>query len=184
MTLSALSGSAVGGTVLGVAYVFGMTFPLFVLALAWDRLQLSERRRLTAKPVHLRLAGRTVVTNTVNVGVAIGFAVMGGFVIYLANTGRMTGGPGPQVAVGRLLARVFGRIESWLAPVPEPVLGVALVALAAVFVIATLAGRPGHSSAEEPAGGQEEAAAADDETSVPLPACHTTARHEPTGADR
>ena len=29
MTLSALSGSAVGGVVLGLAYVFGMTFPLF-----------------------------------------------------------------------------------------------------------------------------------------------------------
>jgi cytochrome c biogenesis protein CcdA len=32
MTLSALSGSVVGGTALGLAYVFGMTFPLFVMA--------------------------------------------------------------------------------------------------------------------------------------------------------
>src|SRR6266545_1590025 len=37
MTLSALSGSAVGGTVLGLAYVLGMTFPLFLMALAYDR---------------------------------------------------------------------------------------------------------------------------------------------------
>ena len=35
MTLSALSGSAIGGLVLGVAYVFGMTFPLFVMALGF-----------------------------------------------------------------------------------------------------------------------------------------------------
>src|SRR5450759_4944792 len=44
MTLSALSGSAIGGLTLGLAYVFGMVFPLFVMALVWDRFRLGERR--------------------------------------------------------------------------------------------------------------------------------------------
>ena len=43
MTLSALSGSAVGGVTLGLAYTFGMVFPLFVMALLWDRFRLGER---------------------------------------------------------------------------------------------------------------------------------------------
>lgn len=141
MTLSALSGSPVGGVLLGLAYVFGMTFPLFVMALVWDRFRLGERRWMRAKPVQLRVAGRTLVTNTLNVAVAVGFAVMGGFVIYLANTGEMTGGPGFQVAIGRLLTRVFGRIEAWTAGVPEPVLGLVVLGLAAVFVVATLRDR-------------------------------------------
>jgi len=93
MTLSALSGSAIGGITLGLAYVLGMTFPLFAMALLWDRLRLGERRWMKAKTVRIRIAGRTLVTNTINIAVAIGFAVMGGFVIYLANTGRMTSGP-------------------------------------------------------------------------------------------
>jgi cytochrome c-type biogenesis protein len=158
MTLSALSGNPVGGVALGLAYVAGMTFPLFVMALLWDKARLGERRLLQARPVRLRLAGRTLITNTLNVAVAVGFTVMGGFILYLANAGEMTGGPGFQVAIGKALARIFRRIEVWTAPVPEPVLGLALIALAAVFVVATLIDRhrPGPSA----------------EPSSDAPACH------------
>jgi cytochrome c-type biogenesis protein len=141
MTLSALSGSSVGGLLLGLAYTFGMVFPLFVMALLWDRFRLGERRFLQARPVRLRIAGRTLVTNSINVAVAAGFTVMGGFVIYLANTGQMTGGPGFQVAIGRGLSRLFGRIETWTAPVPEPLLGLAVFGVAGIFVYATLRDR-------------------------------------------
>jgi cytochrome c biogenesis protein CcdA len=145
MTLSALSGNAVGGLVLGLAFVFGMVFPLFVMALLWDRFSLGERRFLQAKPVTLRLPrGREIHTNTVNVIVAIAFAVMGGFILYLADTGAMTTGPGFQVAIGEWLATLFGQIEVWTAGVPEPLLGAALLAIAGVFVWATL--RPRHRS--------------------------------------
>jgi cytochrome c-type biogenesis protein len=138
MTLSALASSPVGAVTLGLAYVFGMTFPLFVMALVWDRFDLGERRWLRAKAIRIRVAGRTLVTNTVNLAVAIAFALMGGFVIYLANTGTMTGGPGFQVAIGRLLTRIFANIETWTAHVPEAVLGLAVLAIAGVFVAATL----------------------------------------------
>jgi cytochrome c-type biogenesis protein len=141
MTLSALTGSAAGGLVLGLAYTFGMVFPLFVTALLWDRVHFGERRFLQARPVHLRLAGRTLVTNTINLAVAIGFAAMGGFVIYLANTGRMTSGPGFQVAIGTGPSRVLQRVETWADPVPEPLLGLAVLALALAFVRATLRDR-------------------------------------------
>lgn len=139
MTLSALSGTAFGGLVLGLAYVFGMVFPLLVMALLWDRFRLGERRFLQARPVTLHLPrGRTLRTNTINVAVAAAFAIMGGFVLYLADTGTMTTGPGFQVAIGTGLAVAFTQIEAWLAPVPEALLGLGLVVLAGVFVIATL----------------------------------------------
>ena len=141
MTLSALSGSPVGGSLLGLAYVFGMTFPLFVMALLWDRFRLGERRWLRARPAALRLFGRTLHTNTVNIAVAAAFTLMGAFVIYLGSAGRMTGGPGFQVAIGRFLDRVFGRVLAWTSSVPEPLLGMAVLALAAVFVVATLRNR-------------------------------------------
>ena len=145
MTLSALSGSPLGGVTLGLAYTFGMVFPLFAMALLWDRYRLGERRWLRARPIRLRLAGRVLATNTVNLAVAAGFAAMGGFVLYLANTAQMTSGPGVQVAIGKGLGRAFTRIEAWTDPVPEPVLGLVVLAMASVFVIATLRsrGRPG-----------------------------------------
>lgn len=150
MTLSALSGTPAGGAVLGLAYVFGMVFPLFLMALAWDKLRLAERRFGRARLVRLHLAGRTVVTNTVNVAVAAGFAAMAGFVFYLAGAGRMTGGPGFQVAIGRALARLFRRIEIWTTPVPQWLLGLALLALAGVFATVALRGRrPGTEAVQE-----------------------------------
>ena len=152
MTLSALSGSTLGATALGLAYVFGMVFPLFVMALLWDRLRLGDRKLIKARPVSLRLPGRTVVTNTVNIAVAVVFAVMGGFIIYLAQTEKMTGGPGFQAGFGRFLGRVFARIEDWVSPIPEPILGLALLALAAVFVVATLTDRRRRPGRLDPAG--------------------------------
>jgi cytochrome c biogenesis protein CcdA len=141
MTLSALSGSPVGGSLLGLAFVLGMTFPLFAMALAWDRLRLRDRSWIKARPLRLRLAGRTLLTNTVNIAVAVAFALMGGFVIYLAGASKMTSGPGFQVAIGRWLSRQFEQLQQWLSPVPEPVLGLAVLAIAGVFVYATLTDR-------------------------------------------
>jgi len=164
MTLSALSGSPAGGTLLGLAFVLGMTFPLFVMALAWDRLRLRDKPWLRARPVRLRLAGHTVHTNTVNIAVAAGFAVMGTYVIYLAGAQQMTTGPGFQAAIGRWLSRQFEQVQQWLAPIPEPILGLAVLAVAAVFVWATLTGRRGH---EPPS------------TQPPAEATEATGHHDP-----
>ncbi len=57
MTLSVLSGSPAGGALLGLAYVFGMMFPLLVMALAWDRLRLGERGFLRARTVRISRSG-------------------------------------------------------------------------------------------------------------------------------
>jgi hypothetical protein len=61
----------------------------------------------------------------------------------------MTGGPGFQIAIGEFLTRVFGRIETWTSSVPEPVLGLAVLTLAAVFVVAMLRGRRSPEPAAE-----------------------------------
>ena len=163
MTLSALSGSAAGGLVLGLAFTFGMVFPLFSMALLWDRFRLGERRFLTARPVRVRLGTRTLATNTVNLAVAVAFAVMGLFVIYLAGSGQMTSGPGFQVAFGRRLAAVFAWVATATAPIPEAFLGLIVLALAAVFIYATLRGRPRR--------GQPPSSAADRESGAARP-CH------------
>ena len=96
MTLSALSGSPVGGVLLGLAYEFGMTVPLFVMALVWDRFGLGSRTWLRARPLRLHLGRWTIATNTVDAAVAAIFAVMGGFVIYLAGAEKMASGRGSR----------------------------------------------------------------------------------------
>jgi cytochrome c-type biogenesis protein len=146
MTLSALAGSPIGGVALGLAYVFGMVFPLFVMALVWDVTGLRTKP-LVAKPIRLRLGRWSLATNTINLAVAIGFTVMGSFIIYLANTGTMSGGTEIQIATGRALATWFAQIETWLKPVPEPVLGLGLLLVAGIFIWGTLVGRRKHPRA-------------------------------------
>jgi cytochrome c biogenesis protein CcdA len=141
MTLSVLSGSPAGGVALGIAYVFGMVFPLFVMGLVWDKAKLGEKRFWRAKPLRFRVAGRLVATNTVNVAVAVGFVVMGVFVIALAGSPQMTGGTAAQDWASKTLTGVFGSIQTALSPVPEPVQGLGILAVAGVFVWATLSDR-------------------------------------------
>lgn len=150
MTLSALSGSPIGAALLGVAYVFGMTFPLFVIALLWDRFRLNERRVLPSRSISFRFVGRKWVTSWVNVLVAISFLAMGVLVIILGATGKMSGGPAFEVAFGRALSRFFATIDRWIAPIPELILGLGLLGLAGVFVWATLADRKRPLIAKEP----------------------------------
>ena len=169
MTLSALSKSLVGSTILGLAYVFGMSFPLFLIALFWDRFNLGEKRFLQAKPVNLMIAGKKIATNTINLAAAVAFWVMGVIVLILAANGNTTATPGFQRSIGRWLTSFLLRVETWLKPIPEPVLVVALLAVAAFFVRVGLRDR-----------GQPALPLTDAERSC----CHDSeehARHAPSG---
>ena len=179
MTLSVLSSSLVGSVSLGLAYVFGMVFPLLLTALLWDRLRLGERRLFTARPLRLRIAGRTFDTNTVNMAVAVAFTLMAVLVFVLAASGNTTVAPSFQLTMGRWLSDVFRRVSAVLEPIPEPVLGAALLLLATAFVVIGFRRRP---SAQE-AGSQGGAHANEDEESLVeaeagvreeagAPACH------------
>ena len=183
MTLSVLSGSAVGGLALGLAYVFGMVFPLFVMALVWDRARLGERKLFRARPVRVRVAGRVIATNTLNIAVAIGFVVMGGFVISLAGDANMTGGTQAQDVAAGTLTDLFLAVQTWVSPVPEPVLGLALLAVAAVFVWATLADRrratPVSPSDDAlPVQGHLSLPGEVSAGATPAPSCHSTVTEE------
>lgn len=183
MTLSALSASPAGGVILGLAYIFGMVFPLFLMALGWDALRLGERSFLRAKPIRLRIARWEWTTNTVNLLVAIAFAVMGIAIIALANDPDMTGGTAVQSAIAAGLTDFFLRLQALTAPIPEVVQALLLFALAGFFVWVTLIGRrrsrrrnQGTQAPESPATASchAESAAGND----PAPTCHTTTRSE------
>lgn len=148
MTLSALSGSVGGGIALGLAFVLGMTFPLFVLALLWDRFDLGERRWLRARPLTIRMGRRQLHTNSANAAVAVAFAAMGAAVLWLATSEQMTAGPGFQTAIGRWLTGVFGGVLDWTNGMPEPLLGLVVLGIAAVFVVAALRDRRPSAGAE------------------------------------
>lgn len=142
MTLSALAGSPFGGLLLGLSFVFGMVLPLLLMALLWDVAKLDQRRWGRARAITFRAGRFTLHTNSVNLLVAIAFIVMGISVISLAGSTTMTGtGNWFQQAAGEGLTSFAQATLAWLAPVPEPVLGIGLLVLAAGFIWVTLRDR-------------------------------------------
>ena len=167
MTLSAQSGSPFGGLVLGLAFVFGMVIPLLVMALAWDSARLNERRWGRARSLRFTVAGHSLHTNSVNLLVAVAFLVMGVWVITLAGSATMTGaGTWFQLAAGGWVTQAAQAVLTVVAPLPDPVLGLGLLALAGVFVWGTLRDRRRTATTTTPD-------AAADAGSVPD--CHRTA---------
>ena len=170
MTLSALSGSAAGGLVLGLAYVFGMVIPLFVMALLWDKRPDGMRGFLRAKPVRIKLGSFTLATNTVNLLVAVGFVIMGIAVIFQAGATEMTGADAPLVGMGAWLSEVFAWLLAVTAPIPEFVLGLLLLALVSVFVLVTLRDR---TTAEQAADAHDCCGPEADDADLDLPVTTT-----------
>jgi cytochrome c biogenesis protein CcdA len=185
MTLSALSATPAGGVVLGVAYVFGMVFPLFLMALLWDKARLGERRFWRARLVRIRVAGRLLVTNTVNLAVAVGFLAMGVAIVALANQTDMSRDNAAQTWVSQRLTDAFLRIQEWASPIPEVVQALLLFLVVGGLVAATLTGRrrgvaaaPLDGDPAEPPHGHEQLTPVDGHPSnagdEPTPSCHQT----------
>lgn len=88
LTLTALTNSFVGGFAVALAYVFGMVFPLFILALAGDRFGWFRSRIVRGTTVRLRVAGREYAVHSTNLIGGLLFLAMGIFVLVLAVTGN------------------------------------------------------------------------------------------------
>lgn len=133
LTLSTLAPSLVQGVGIGLAYVFGMVFPLMVLALGWDRLGARGRDRLRGRERSLRIAGREVTVTTIDLVAAAAYTVMGLALVVIGVTGA-TLAPTSQAAIGTWIEDLFTPLIRWLEPVPDLIVGLVLVAVAAAAV--------------------------------------------------
>lgn len=143
VAMSALAASVAGALGLGLAYTFGMVFPLFIAALCWDRTHVGERLAFLRKLPRLRIGQRAVPWPDVVAGgmfVAIGAVALG-----LAVTGQSTYTPDALVAWNRWAIGAAGDLAAALRGVPVYAQALALVMLfgglgAALYVASR--GRP------------------------------------------
>ncbi len=147
VALAGVGGSLAAGAGLGLAYVFGMVAPLFVLALAWDRwgeraVRLFKPRTFTWRIGSLR---RTLSGSALASGVLL--ALMGGGMIWVGLAGdAMPSTTGWQASftlalqrAGRAATDALGWLPAWAAVL-------ALVAI--VAGLARLAWRQTHTHAD------------------------------------
>jgi cytochrome c-type biogenesis protein len=133
LTLTAVAPSMMTSFGIGLAYVAGMVSPLLLLTLMWDRTRLRERITVTSRPVTWTLAGRSLTTTTFNLAMAAVFALMAGVLAVVALTGASLA-PDAQTVAGTWLTDLLTPVADALAPVPNWVTALALLAGGAAMV--------------------------------------------------
>jgi cytochrome c biogenesis protein CcdA len=132
----ALSGAAASfftALVIGVAYVFGMVAPLFVIAVVWDRRQGAGRRRTGGRIITLRLVGITRHVAMPEVFGGLLLVVMGVLVGVLAIAGPNMGTRGWQASLSSTLQHGAHVITTWFGHRPGWIVLLFLVSALAIL---------------------------------------------------
>ncbi len=126
VALSALANSVPGALGLGLSYVFGMVFPLFLAALFWDRLPAGAARW---RPLPLQIGNRRIPWPELVAGVM--FLAIAAGALYLALTGQMSYSPAWLTAWNRWATERAGDLAAALRGLPLPIQAGLLLLLAA-----------------------------------------------------
>lgn len=163
VTMSAVAPNLLQGTAIGLAYVFGMVFPLLVMTVLWDRFKLGERPSFKGREVRWSLGSRTFTTNTLNLVASALFASMGGVLIVVALTG-VTIAPTFQAGIGTWIEDLLLPVVRFLEPIPDYITGLILVGIGVAAVL--ISGRRRKPQSEDEAEGSCHEPADANETST------------------
>ena len=119
LTLSVASGTIAWGALYTLAYVVGMTLPLFVIAAFLDKVNLTERFTNAKKTVAMRIGGfswRITVSDLISGSI---FLLMGGYITYLAFSNKLFMHSEYQLQMNLWNAKFLGAINGFVKLVPE-----------------------------------------------------------------
>ena len=90
LTLNALSANLFQALILSLAYVFGMVFPLFIIAYFWDSFNWSESKLVRGIMIRFKLFSKDFSIHSSNLLTALIFLAIGVYILYLASTNQIT----------------------------------------------------------------------------------------------
>ncbi len=135
LILAALSASVLEGLLIGVTYVVGMVFPLFLIALVWDKYQATETNPLEGKIIDLKFLGHEFSAHSSKLIAGLIFIVMGAVNILVGFSGTMIPAPGASL-VGVVQARLQKNLLTNFASISLGTVTVfGVVALASVTLV-------------------------------------------------
>jgi cytochrome c-type biogenesis protein len=130
LVLSALSAGIFEGLLIGFTYVLGMVFPLFVIAIAWDKYVPNGENPLKGRLLHFNKFGREVTIHSSKLISGLMFVTMGIVTVALGLLGEMIPAPG-SAQIGVLQAQLAHLLTAYFANSSGlelvGVLGVALI---------------------------------------------------------
>ena len=119
LTLSVASGSVAWGLLYTLAYVVGMTLPLFIVAAFLDKVNLTERFTRTSKTIRMKIAGFSWKITISELVSGLIFLAMGAYIIYLAFVDRLFMRSDYQLEMNIYNAKFLRLINGTVTRVPE-----------------------------------------------------------------
>ena len=132
-TLSGASGSFSNALILGVGYVFGMVFPLFVIALLWDRFNWGESRLLKGKRFSVPVFGRQVALHPTALASELILIAIGVVVTVIAFRGNAMPSSGWQLSLSAHVQHYAHVLKVWAGTLPGWITGIGIFALLAAL---------------------------------------------------
>lgn len=134
LTLTAISASLIQAFILSLIYVFGMVFPLFVMAYFWDSFEWSKSPLIRGKLFSFKLFGRQFHSHTTNIAAGTMFVLMGLFVLYLALVGNESLAPAWQKTLSGYVSAQIEKIALATKGLPDFVFLLVLLFVAGLFI--------------------------------------------------
>ncbi len=147
VALAGATGSFSAALVLGIAYVFGMVFPLFTIALLWDRFDFGESRLLRGRTFRPRVLGRQLALHSTALASGLLLIGMGVFAIVIGLRGNSMAASGWQLEVSARLQHYASVLTDWADTIGW-ITGIALFAVLAALAWKALGQAAGISSDE------------------------------------
>lgn len=120
LTLSVASGTVIWGVIYTLAYVMGMTLPLFLIAALLDKYNLTDKIKNAKKIVVMGFGSfkwRITVSELIS---SLIFLAMGGYITYLAFANKLTMHPSDyQLQMNIYNAKFLGAIQGYVKVIPE-----------------------------------------------------------------
>ena len=134
LVLSMASGTFVWGVIYTIAYVVGMTLPLFIIALFLDKYNLTEKIARARKKITLRLGSINWDVTISELVSSLIFIGMGSYITYLAFSDKLFNHSDYQLDMNIYSAKFLNIINSYVSLIPEYIWAVLFVGLVSYFV--------------------------------------------------
>jgi cytochrome c biogenesis protein CcdA len=131
LTLSVSSGTILWGALYTLAYVIGMTLPLFIIAAFLDTVNLTERFTNAKKVVSLGAGDFTWRITVSELISGLIFLLMGGYITYLAFSDRLFTHSRYQLEMNVWNARFLKAINGFVTFIPEYVWALVFIGIVA-----------------------------------------------------
>ena len=148
LILAALTASMLEGVLVGFMYVIGMVFPLFLIALVWEKYQAVDVNPFEGKVINLKFFGREYSSHSSKLIAGLMFMMMGVVNVYVGLTGTMIPAPGASL-IGAMQANLQKALLATFSVLSlEPATLIIAIALVSFLVVVAVRLWQGRSAQE------------------------------------